>query len=29
MDDSYLREFDARVIEVSGDNVILDRTAFH
>lgn len=29
MDDSYLREFDAKVLEFSGDNVILDRTAFH
>ncbi|MGC8831346.1 MAG: alanyl-tRNA editing protein AlaXM [Thermoproteota archaeon] len=29
MDDSYMREFDARVIEVQGDNVVLDRTAFH
>ncbi|MBO3809942.1 MAG: alanyl-tRNA editing protein [Candidatus Brockarchaeota archaeon] len=29
MDDSYLKEFDARVVEVLGDNVILDRTAFH
>jgi Ser-tRNA(Ala) deacylase AlaX len=29
MDDSYLKEFEARVIEVDGDNVVLDRTAFH
>ncbi len=28
-EDSYLREFDATVIEVSGNEVILDRTAFH
>ncbi len=29
MDDSYLKEFDARVVEVLGDNVVLDKTAFH
>ncbi len=29
MDDSYLKEFDAKVVEVLGDNVILDRTVFH
>lgn len=28
MNDSYLKEFDAKVIEVEGDSVILDRTAF-
>ncbi|MDW8034591.1 MAG: alanine--tRNA ligase-related protein [Nitrososphaerota archaeon] len=28
MYDSYLKEFDAKVIEVLGDNVVLDRTAF-
>jgi misacylated tRNA(Ala) deacylase len=27
--DSYLREFDARVVELSGREVILDRTAFY
>lgn len=29
MDDSYLKEFDAEVVEILGDNVVLDRTAFH
>lgn len=29
MDDSYLKEFDAEVIEVLGDDVVLDKTAFH
>lgn len=29
MDDSYLKEFDAKVVETLGDNVVLDRTAFH
>ncbi|MGQ9596104.1 MAG: alanyl-tRNA editing protein AlaXM [Thermoproteota archaeon] len=29
MDDSYLREFEARVAGVSGENIVLDRTAFH
>jgi Ser-tRNA(Ala) deacylase AlaX len=29
MNDSYLKEFDARVVEVLGDNVVLDKTAFH
>jgi Ser-tRNA(Ala) deacylase AlaX len=29
MDDSYLKEFEARVVEVSGDSVVLDKTAFH
>jgi len=29
MDDSYLREFDAKVVEVSGDSVMLNKTAFH
>ena len=29
MTDSYLKEFDAKVIEVEGDSVILDRTAFY
>lgn len=29
MDDSYLREFDAKIIEVLGDSVVLDRTVFH
>lgn len=29
LDDSYLREFSAEVVEVSGDCVVLDRTAFH
>lgn len=29
MDDSYLKEFDARVVEVSGDKVLLNRTAFY
>ncbi len=29
MDDSYLREFEAQVVEVSGDRVMLDRTAFY
>jgi misacylated tRNA(Ala) deacylase len=27
--DSYLREFYAYIIEVSGNAVILDKTAFH
>ncbi len=27
--DSYLREFDAKVVNVSGSNLILDRTAFY
>jgi len=27
--DSYLKEFDAKVIEVRGNSVMLDRTAFH
>lgn len=27
--DSYLKEFDARVTEVTGDGVVLDRTAFY
>jgi len=29
MNDSYLKEFKARVIEVLGDGVVLDKTAFH
>ncbi|MDK2371872.1 MAG: alanyl-tRNA editing protein AlaXM [Candidatus Korarchaeota archaeon] len=29
MDDSYLKEFEAEVVEVSGDRVVLDRTAFY
>ncbi|MBO3800162.1 MAG: alanyl-tRNA editing protein [Candidatus Brockarchaeota archaeon] len=29
MDDSYLRDFEAKVVEVLGDNVVLDKTAFH
>ncbi len=29
MDDSYLREFEARVVGVDGDLVVLDRTAFY
>jgi len=29
MDDCYLREFDARVVEVDGDRIVLDRTAFY
>jgi len=29
MDDSYLKEFEARVVEVLGDSVVLDKTAFH
>ena len=29
MDDSYLREFEAQVVEVSGGRVVLDRTAFY
>ncbi|MBO3839452.1 MAG: alanyl-tRNA editing protein [Candidatus Brockarchaeota archaeon] len=29
MDDSYLKEFDAKVVEILGDNVVLDRTAFY
>lgn len=29
MDDSYLKVFEARVVDILGDNVILDRTAFH
>ncbi|MDJ0272652.1 MAG: alanyl-tRNA editing protein [Candidatus Caldarchaeum sp.] len=29
LDDSYLRVFSAEVVEVSGDAVVLDRTAFH
>ncbi|MGQ9479745.1 MAG: alanine--tRNA ligase-related protein, partial [Thermoproteota archaeon] len=29
MDDSYLKEFEARIVEVIGNNVVLDRTAFH
>ncbi len=29
MDDSYLREFQARVVGVDGDRVLLDRTAFY
>lgn len=29
MNDCYLKEFDAKVIEVEGDSVILDRTAFY
>jgi len=29
MTDSYLKEFDAKVIEVEGDSIILDRTAFY
>lgn len=29
LDDSYLREFSAEVVEVSGDSVVLDRTVFH
>jgi Ser-tRNA(Ala) deacylase AlaX len=29
MDDSYLKEFEARVVEVLGNNVVLDKTAFH
>lgn len=29
MDDSYLKEFEAKVTEVSSDGVVLDRTAFH
>ncbi|MEB3807266.1 MAG: alanyl-tRNA editing protein [Desulfurococcales archaeon] len=28
-EDSYLREFEARVVSVEGDRVVLDRTAFH
>ena len=27
--DSYLREFDAQVVETTGDGVVLDRTAFY
>lgn len=27
--DSYLREFDATIVEVEGDKVVLDRTAFY
>jgi Ser-tRNA(Ala) deacylase AlaX len=29
LDDSYLREFKARVVDVIADGVILDRTSFH
>ncbi len=29
LDDSYLREFDARVVKLAGREVILDRTAFY
>lgn len=29
MDDSYLREFEAEVVEVKGEKVFLDRTAFY
>ena len=29
LEDSYLREFEARVVELSGREVILDRTAFY
>lgn len=29
MDDSYLKVFEARVVDILGDKVILDRTAFH
>jgi misacylated tRNA(Ala) deacylase len=29
LDDSYLREFDARVVRLAGREVILDRTAFY
>lgn len=29
LQDSYLKEFDARVIEIAGDGVVLDRTAFY
>jgi Ser-tRNA(Ala) deacylase AlaX len=29
MNDSYLKEFKARVVEVLGDGVVLDKTAFH
>ncbi len=29
MDDCYLREFDAKVVEVDGDRIVLDRTAFY
>jgi misacylated tRNA(Ala) deacylase len=29
LEDSYLREFDARVVELSGREVVLDRTAFY
>ncbi len=29
MDDSYLKEFEAEVVEVSGDKVVLDKTAFY
>lgn len=29
MNDSYLKEFEARVVEVLGDSVVLDKTAFH
>lgn len=29
MDDSYLKEFDAKVIEVSEEKVVLDKTAFY
>ena len=28
-EDSYLREFEAQVVEVTGDGVVLDRTAFY
>jgi misacylated tRNA(Ala) deacylase len=28
-EDSYIREFDATVLEVSGNEVVLDKTAFH
>jgi len=28
-EDSYIKEFDATVLEVSGSEVVLDRTAFH
>jgi misacylated tRNA(Ala) deacylase len=29
LQDSYLKEFDARVTEIAGDGVVLDRTAFY
>ncbi|MEM2770736.1 MAG: alanyl-tRNA editing protein, partial [Nitrososphaerota archaeon] len=29
LDDSYLREFEAEVLEVQGDGVVLSATAFH